>query len=248
MGIEFHGEMGYLVVMLRRGESQLPLPFPRGRGGVRAGAGRPCAPGRRSTPHRARPKHRAYEPVHVTLRTSVRSLRSQFVFPTVRDAIARANQRWHGRFRIVHFSVQADHVHLIVEADDRRTLIAALRGFSVSCARHLNRLLFRTGCVFPERWHGRALTTPRAVRHALRYVLANAQKHGEAVGSIDPLSSAPYFRGFREFPARAPVEWDPGLVPRLTTGVDPPARARSWLLCAGWRRGGLLSIHDIPKS
>jgi REP element-mobilizing transposase RayT len=129
--------------------------------------------------------------VHVTLRSSVRSLRSQFVFPTVRNAIRSANQRWRGRFRIVHFSVQADHIHFIVEADDRCALSGGMRGFAVSCARQLNRLVFRSGSVFPERWHGRALTSPRAVRNAIRYVLANARKHGAVCGALDPCSSAP---------------------------------------------------------
>src|SRR5690348_15157854 len=70
---------------------------------------------------------------------------------------------------------------------------------------------------------GRALTTPRAVRHALVYVFGNGRKHGERVGAIDPLSSAPYFRGFREFSSKAPCELDPKLVPRFARGDPPPA-------------------------
>lgn len=233
---------------------QMALPFPRGRGGARKGAGRPRSAARGSTPHRARPKHRACEPVHVTLRTHSRSLRSQFVFPTVRNTIARTNRRWRGRFRIVHFSVQADHLHFLVEARDARALSGGMRGFSVSFARVFNRLVFRRGRVFPDRWHGRALKTPRAVRHALVYVLANAKKHGEAVGPVDALSSAPYFRGFREFRGRVAFELQPRLVPRFAQMRGKEAEffelleaPRSWLLRAGWKWREPISVHEVPR-
>jgi REP element-mobilizing transposase RayT len=238
--------LSMLFVVSAGVREQLLLPFPRRRGGQRAGAGRKRGAGRRSTPHRTRPQHRRYEPVLVTWRCAVRSLRSEFVFPTLRNAIADLNERWRGRFRIVVFSVQADHLHFIVEAEDRRALSGGLRGFAVSFARRFNRLVFRRGAVFAGRWHGRALATPRAVRYALTYVLANARKHGEAVGSLDPFSSAPYFRGFRQCRDHAPVELRPTLVPR-GFGPSPSAAAESWLLCRGWSRGGLLSIHDAPS-
>jgi REP element-mobilizing transposase RayT len=225
---------------------QLGLPFPRQRGGARAGAGRKPGGGRRSTPHRSRPRHRGYEPVLVTWRCVVGSLRSGFVFPTLRSAIADVNERWRGRFRIVVFSVQADHLHFIVEAEERRALSGGMRGFAVSFARRFNRLVFRKGAVFASRWHGRTLASPQAVRHALVYVLGNAKKHGEAVGKVDPFSSAPYFSGFRECRARSPVDLRPELVPR-GFGPSPCAVPKSWLLRQGWLRRGLLSLDDAPK-
>jgi REP element-mobilizing transposase RayT len=236
-----------VLVVLAVGE-QLDLLFSRGRGrgGARVGAGRKPGAGRRSTPHRARPGHRRYEPVLVTWRCAVRSLRSEFVFPTLRNTIADVNERWRGRFRIVVFSVQADHLHFIVEAEDRRALSGGMRGFAVSFARRFNRLVFRKGPVFAGRWHERALTSPRAVRHALIYVLANAKKHGEALGRLDPFSSAPYFRGFMECPDHAPVELQPELIPP-GCGPSPVAAAESWLLRRGWLRRGLLSLDEAPK-
>src|SRR5688500_7289841 len=83
----------------------LALPVPNRWGGARPNAGR--KPGtRRPTPHRARPRHRRSEPVHVTLRSRLAPLRSQFLFPVVRLALSRASRRAAERFRIVHFSVQ----------------------------------------------------------------------------------------------------------------------------------------------
>jgi REP element-mobilizing transposase RayT len=122
------------------------------------------------------------------------------VFPTVRGAIRDLNQRWKDRFRVAQFSVQSDHLHLMVEAVDRKALLGGVRGLSVSLARRVNQLVFRRGRVIADRWHGRALSTPRAVRHALVYLLGNFRKHEQrAGGAVDPFSSAPYFSGFVEF-------------------------------------------------
>jgi REP element-mobilizing transposase RayT len=218
-----------------RATEQLCLAFPSAWGGARKNAGRKASPGRRSAAHRARGRHSAAVPVHVTLRLRLRSLRSQFVFPTILDVLARANRRGAERFRIVHFSVQWDHLHLIVEALDRRALLEGMRGLSVSLARSVNRLLFRRGALSADRWHGHALATPRAVRHALVYVLANAKKHGHATELVDPLSSSRYFDGFHE------------LAPRRRAEDSVFGCSRTWLLRTGWTRHRLISIHEAPR-
>jgi putative transposase len=232
----------------RAGE-QLCLVFPNGWGGLRKGAGRKARSKRGSVRHEVRAVHRAAEPVHVTLRSGFRPLRSAFVFPTVRSAIRDLNRRWRERFRVVHFSVQSDHLHLLVEAVDRKALLGGVRGLSVSVARRVNRLVFRRGRVISDRWHGRALSTPRAVRHALVYLLGNFRKHEAAVGNgVDAFSSAPYFSGFAEFAGGVPVVSDL----RRIAGRDgargsPVVEPRSWLLRAGWRRHGLISIREAPR-
>jgi REP element-mobilizing transposase RayT len=231
------------------GGKQLCLVFPNGWGGRRQGAGRRSRSNRGNVRHQARPKHRAGEPVHVTLRSEFRPLRSAFVFPTVRGAIRDLNRRWRDRFRVVHFSVQSDHLHLIVEAADRKALLGGVRGLSVSLARRVNQLVFRRGRVMADRWHGRALSTPRAVRHVLAYLLGNFRKHEQlAVGAIDPFSSAPYFLGFLEFakgvPAAANLQRVAGV--ELARG-SPVLEPRSWLLRTGWQRHGLISIHEAPR-
>lgn len=233
----------------RREDEQLAFVFPARWGGARDGAGRKRGTGRRNAPHGVRAVHRRAVPVHVTVRCALRSLQSQFVFPTVRGVIARANRRNGAQFRIVEFSVQADHLHLIAEAEGRHALSRGMRGFSVSLARQVNRLLFRRGQVITDRWHEHPLTTPRAVRHALVYVFGNAQKHGEAAAGIDRLSSAPYFRGFRGLARAAPCELKSRWAPHFDASdrwrfelnheggfASPVAAARCWLLNVGWQR------------
>jgi REP element-mobilizing transposase RayT len=172
--------------------------------------------------------------VHVTLRACSRSLRTRFVAKTLLHALRDSNSE---RFRIAHYSVQENHVHLIVEAEDKRSLSSGVRRLMVRVARRVNRLLFRRGKFWADRWHGRALTGPRQVRNALVYVLQNRMKHGSRVAVLDALSSAQWFHGFAE------------PLPHGFRGVGPPciAPARTWLLRVGWQRHGRIHLWEAPK-
>ncbi|HEV8549964.1 MAG TPA: transposase, partial [Polyangiaceae bacterium] len=107
------------------------------------------------------------------MRARLAPLRSQHVFPSVRLALLRAARRDPEAFRVLHYSVQHDHVHLVVEARDQRALSRGMQGIAIRVARYVNDLLMRRGALWADRWHGRALKTPREVRNAIVYVLAN---------------------------------------------------------------------------
>ena len=214
---------------------QLRFPAPSTWGGRRKGAGRKCTPGRRSgVPHRTRPRHNAAHPVHVTLRTTsaVGCLRAASVFPGVRRALAAASREG---FRIIEFSAQDNHLHLLVEAEDLARLSRGIGGLAIRAARAVNRALGRQGAVWADRFHARAITTPRAMRHALVYVLANRQKHCEGERGLDPCSSARWFDGWRDGLMRPPTE------------RPPVARAHTWLAAVGWRRHGLIGADERPR-
>ena len=214
---------------------QLMLAFSKAkeRGGARAGAGRKRLPaGLRHTPHRSRPRHRAAHPVHVTLRAGLRALRSQFVAPTVLGALRASNREG---FRIVHHSIQANHLHLIVEAQSAETLSSCMRGLAVRLARRINQLLFRRGQLWVDRWHGVELTSPRQVRNALIYVLRNHAKHIPGLSAaIDPLSSAVSFDGFAS-------------AHRGARAGASAVIAQTWLLRVGWKRHGLIRSDEVPR-
>jgi putative transposase len=159
---------------------------------------------------------------------------------------------------VLHYSVQQDHIHLVVEAADKRALSSGVRGLAIRVALYVNDLLLRRGSFWADRWHGRALKTPREVRSALVYVLANFRKHllakrNEAArtpSGIDPCSSAAWFDGFREWtPASGrPPPFAECSASGGSFGVDdmPVAPARSWLARVGWRRHGLVGIDEAP--
>ena len=260
------GEPSTKRVSRRPHARQLELAFPSHWGGARAGAGR-----KRGTRglvwHRARPFHRATEPVHVTLRARIAPLRSQHVFPTVRLALQRAARRDPTRFRVLEFSVQRDHLHLIVEAADKRALSRGLQGLAIRVARYVNDLLGRRGPLWADRWHGRALKTPREVRNALAYVLTNFRKHGStrkgtaterpprATSGIDPYSSGEWFDGWHEWKRASgtpPPLAGPRVWPHPSTMTDHSSTTRvtvepqTWLAAIGWRRHGLVRLDEQP--
>jgi hypothetical protein len=51
-----------------------------------------------------------------------------------------------------------------------------MRGLMVRLAKRVNKLLFRRGRFWADRWHGNALTAPRQVPNALVYVLQNQSR------------------------------------------------------------------------
>ena len=227
---------------------ELPLREVKRRGGARVGAGRKPLPGHlRHTPHRARASHVAAHPVHVTLRSFSRSLRCQQVALTVLGALRESNREW---FRVVHYSLQDNHVHLIVEAESTAALGAGVRGLMVRIARRVNRLLFRRGRFWADRWHGRALASPLQVRNALVYVIQNRTKHAHASAGVRVRSAQ---ATTRDLAVRKPVAQNRGTqTPRTRsspsgTHIDQQdgRPALDPLSSAGWFDG---FTEPVPKS
>jgi REP element-mobilizing transposase RayT len=130
-------------------------------------------------------------PVHVTIKVArhVFNLRARRCYRVVERALYAGAERV--RMKVVHFSVQGDHVHLIVEAADQCALTRGVQGLSVRLAVGLNRVMLRRGRVFADRYHAHVLRTPTEVRRAVAYVRHNFQRHhGQVVtGWVDPCSS-----------------------------------------------------------
>ena len=227
---------------------QEALHLPGTWGGKRAGAGRKRQSARPSVPHRARPRHLARHPVHVTLRSLFRPLRSQHVFPTVGIAIAGAGQRCPHQFRVLHFSVQWDHVHLIVEASDARALSRGVQSLAIRIARYVNALVLRRGRFWADRWHGRPLTSLRQVRNALVYVLANFRKHEKTQrgAGVDAFSSSAHFDGW-SVPRHAALPRAGPPFHRAMARWVVVSRAQTWLGATGWKRAGLIALNEAPR-
>jgi REP element-mobilizing transposase RayT len=227
-----------LKVRLPPKGSQLSFAHKKTWGGPRPGSGRKAG-ARPNVRHRTRPVHRGYCPVHVTFRRAkgLPSFRVELLHRLLRDAI-RDTQR--EGFRIVEYSVQADHIHMIVEADDAALLSSGMRSFAIRVAMRVNSLLLRRrGRVWGDRHHRRELTSPSEVRSVLVYVLNNHLKHHEAdVGLIDPFSSAPWFTGWMH--QREPPPPD-------APSTRPPS---TWLLESGWSTlgGGWLFVGEAPRA
>lgn len=142
-------------------------------------------------------------------------------------------------FRLIHYSVQRNHIHLIVEASDCKTLRSGVAALEIRLALALNRCWKRKGPVFGDRYHNHVVRAPREARHVLLYVLGNARKHAKQAGIVlpprwlDPYSSARAFPGW-SVPIGPPREELPVVEPSV------------WLLETGWRRRGPLPIEGVP--
>ena len=188
--------------------------------------------------HRARAVHKYWNPLHVTMRAlrGLPSFREQTLFAAFESAVRRTRR---DDFRVVEFSVQDDHLHLIVEADDSDALARGMKSFSVRANRLFNAALGRgRGRVWADRYHRRDLTNARQVRNALVYCLQNHKKH-QAVETgmprIDPCSSARWFQGWTA-------------IRQHDDGPRPTPHARTVLLRTAWQKHGYIHPGEAPRT
>lgn len=218
-------------------------------GGKRRGAGRKPAGLRAGTSHASRPIIDGTNAMHVTLRVAleVGQLRRREIYRAIRAASTVTARR--EEFRIVHLSIQHDHVHMIVEAENKKALARGMQGFQISAAKQINKALGgaqpRRGRVFSDRYHLVVIGSPTQMRHVLAYVLCNWRKHRDdrrAPGwLVDPYATGFAFSGWREL-AAGETMWPAGTYDWIV--VRQP---RSWVLRDGWRRGGApISAFEVP--
>src|SRR5712692_8916496 len=186
----------------------------------RGKVGRPPKGPKAGVSHLRREELSRNHAVHVTLRTvsGVGGMRRQRVVSAIEEAFRQARIRF--GMRIVHYSIQGNHLHLLVEAEDRESLAKGMQGLAIRIAKTLNRLFNRAGQVWADRYHSHVLRTRREVANALRYVLGNFARHasewGNRVTRFADACSSVRFLGF--------------------AGSDAPvAPPRTWLLTVGWR-------------
>jgi REP element-mobilizing transposase RayT len=234
-------------------------------GGKRKGAGRKQVNERKSQPHRLRPDVRPNHAVLVTLRVvqSVRRMRRRDAFRAIRKAMLVVLARTD--FRVVHLSIQANHVHLVLEAESKRALSRGMQALQISAARRLNQVdldasgRVRRGPVFVDRFHAEVVTTPTHARHALSYVLNNWRKHKEdrvpatKAWVLDPYSSAATFAGWSERIACEErndlARWSERALSVIPDDLEqlPVCLPQSWLLREGWKLGGTISAFEAPS-
>ena len=148
------------------------------------------------------------------MRREVWNLRTHRCFRALQRSFARGCERF--GFRLIDFSVQGNHIHMIVEAPDVMALGRAIKGLAVRMARALNKVMSRRGPVFADRYHTHLLVSPIEAFQAIRYVLENWAVHAARENRSAPQGPDPYSSAW-------PHDCGPPLV----------ARAEWWLLCVG---------------
>ncbi|MCC6811177.1 MAG: hypothetical protein IT381_27350 [Deltaproteobacteria bacterium] len=189
---------------------------------IKRGPGRPRKPvgAKKIVPHTPRPSLGTNSAVHVTLklRRHVPNLRNRKKYALVKKAFSRFRfvsrscprvgapgdvvRVEHG-FRLVHYAVLGDHVHMLCEADSARWLARGVQKLAISLARLLNAAGVREaggsldpragsfreragwiGKIFAERYHLHALATPTEIAACLDYLFTNASKHFAGINAV----------------------------------------------------------------
>jgi len=115
-------------------------------------------------------------------------------------------------FALLHYSIQRDHLHLMVEVKNRRKLSKGMQALGIRLAKALNSLWRRRkGGVFAERYFAVALEGWRQMWRAVRYILNNGRKHGSWTvrSEPDPYSSGRWYLPWKLQNIRRPLRRSP---------------------------------------
>ena len=163
-----------------------------------------------------------HDPAHVVVRLQRRAALAAaggWRFGVLRGCFRKGKERF--GFRLVHYSVQREHLHLMVEAEDARALSRGMQGLCVRVAKALNKLWGRRGRVFDDRYFARRLRlADRGAAGAALRADERGQARRDATGVARPLLVGRVVRrvGAREVAARAPL--------RSAAGSELPCSSR----------------------
>ena len=222
------------VARKRKGKQLEFLDIPRW-GGRRKGAGRKKVH-KGAMNHDRRAEFSDRHPLHVTVRLlpGLPSMQRKKTYNGLFDCFVKGCEK--EGFRVTHWSIQRNHIHLIVEASGKHSLARGMQGLLIRIAKRLNKLWKRSGRVFGDRYHHRVVKTAREVRNLICYVLHNSRRHGSTAEGPCGWSSAFWFDGWLERPE----------LPTLSDPDPPVARAKTALLGWVWKRDGLISLDECP--
>ncbi len=165
---------------------------------VRPLPGRPKSKRPTGVSHQVRPELRPKSVLHVSLRVTRRvpNLRSRRRYAVIRNAFVKFCEPKSLGFRLIHFAVLSNHVHFVVEADNKAALSMGMQKLLHSISRRLNALSLREhgesqstaggryserrgwlGHIFSDRYYAHPLVTPTEMHHAIAYVRNNAARH-----------------------------------------------------------------------
>lgn len=163
------------------------------------GAGRPAIHDR-GIRHTARGDIKRSTPLHLTIKINKEKsgLRNKSILKVLHTSIKKA--RLIG-LRIAHYTLEYDHVHLLVEADNTKVLGKGMQSFGISFSKGINKIKESKGQVFKTRYHFRKLKTVVEVKNVINYIFGNSIKHKYAGSIVSPYNSLPIVSDFsRIFP------------------------------------------------
>ncbi len=139
-------------------------------GGRRAGSGRKRLHSQ-GVAHRKREEVHHRLPLHVNFKYR-RPIRNKDSLRLLKRAILNSRKKG---LRVIHYSLQHNHVHLILEATSNEVLERGMRSLTVTMGKGLKK-----GKIQLKRYHLHVLRGLRETKNAIHYVLFNEQKHSKS--------------------------------------------------------------------
>lgn len=205
-------------------------------GGRRAGAGRPNRT--KSVNHMKREAIDVRRPLHLTLRLKEQmpNLRQKRLLKEFQRGIQLAAKQ--GLY-VIQYSLQTNHLHLIVEAKDNEKLARGAQSLASRFAKIIRRLKGGRGSVFVGRYHLRVIRSALQMKRTLCYVLLNSAKHQNLIEHLDFYSSGYTFKHWSKLLGRnftGVIRREVDEVRAKLKLVSDVFEARSWLASKGWMR------------
>ena len=146
-------------------------------------------------PHDRREEMEGWVHVSIKLQRFLPSLRKPAEYELLLERFRLVKERFDCNLR--QFSVQEDHIHLLIETRKTSDLTRYMQGLQIRFARALNKLWNRKGKVFADRFFAKLCPDWRAIKAVTRYILNNALRHGvrnwRRDKDADPYSSGPWY-------------------------------------------------------
>jgi REP element-mobilizing transposase RayT len=170
--------------------------------------------------------------LHLTLKIEKNkaNLKNKSILKALQHSIKKARSLG---LKVIHYTLEYDHVHLLIEASDKISLGKGMQSLGISFSKGINKIKKQTGKVFKTRYHFRKLNSPREIKNALNYILGNGIKHRETLSVINSFNSLPAINNFKH------------LYPGFELMIEETI-SKSWVLMD--LRSTLQAMLSLPKN
>lgn len=126
--------------------------------------------------------------LHLTIkvRDNKADIQNKRILKALHHAIKRGRLQ---QLKVIHYTLEYNHAHLVVEAADNRILHKGMQSLGISLAKAINKLKQLKGAVYKHRYHFRKLTSRRELKNAIHYVFRNGVKHRRSTSLFDVYNS-----------------------------------------------------------
>jgi REP element-mobilizing transposase RayT len=210
---------------------QLEFEKVKGWGGKRRGAGRRNRTGEKG--HLKREVINFKLPMHITLKFKRVYLKNKATLKAFKNAVKEAKRF---ALHVVHYSIQNDHIHMIVEAKDNESLARGMMSLKGRFGKIIRGAMGGHGPVFKGRFHVEVLRSPTRMKYALEYVLLNTAKHMKFFEHVAEYSSGWAFKDWRKLLGRRYSEFIHDQLKLYARELEELSSPQSWLAREGWMR------------